>query len=121
MSVIETQLDALTRRGIDVEAVKRKLKAQRIETPSWGYGKSGTRFKVFKAPGAARTVFEKIDDAAYIHKLSGIAPSIALHIPWDKTDDWKGLKQYANEKRIEIGAINPNVFQEDCYKLGSLC
>ena len=101
--------------------VKTKLKAQRIKTPSWGYGKSGTRFKVFKAPGAARTVFEKIDDAAYIHKLSGIAPSIALHIPWDKTDDWKGLKQYANEKRIEIGAINPNVFQEDCYKLGSLC
>ena len=106
---------------MSLDHLKAKLKQQRIETPSWGYGNSGTRFKVFPAPGAARTVFEKIDDAAYIHKLSGIAPSIALHIPWDKTDDWKALKQYAEQKGIKIGAINPNVFQDDCYKLGSLC
>lgn len=105
----------------DLTVVKSALKAQRIETPSWGYGNSGTRFKVFAAPGAARTVHEKIDDAAYIHKLSGIAPSIALHIPWDKVDDWKGLRQYAEERGIKIGAINPNVFQDDCYKFGSLC
>src|SRR5436305_4969123 len=101
--------------------IKKALQSQRNDTPSWGDGNSGTRFKVFAAPGAARTIFEKIDDAAYIHKLSGIAPSIALHIPWDKTSDWKALKQYAEEKGIKTGAINPNVFQEDCYKLGSLC
>lgn len=103
------------------EQVKGALKAQRIETPSWGYGDSGTRFRVFPAPGAARNVFEKLDDAAYIHKLSGIAPSVALHIPWDLTDDWKALGAYAESKGVRIGAINPNLFQEPEYKLGSVC
>lgn len=96
------------------------LKRQRIETPSWGYGNSGTRFKTFSAPGAARTVFEKIDDAAEVHRLTGIAPSVALHIPWDAVDDYGQLKAYAQERGIKIGAINPNVFQEDDYKLGSI-
>ena len=113
--------DDLTRKGIDVEAVKDKLKTQHIETPSWGYGNSGTRFKTFAWPGAANTVYEKLADAAYIHSLTGIAPSVALHIPWDKTDDWSALKQYAAEKGVSIGAINPNLFQEDQYKLGSIC
>lgn len=113
--------DRLAERGIDVEAVKARLKTQHIETPSWGYGNSGTRFKVFAWPGAARNVHEKLADAAYIHGMSGIAPSVALHIPWDKTDDWQALKQYAEEVGVSIGAINPNVFQEDVYKLGSIC
>ena len=111
----------LTRSGIDVAAVKEKLKAQAIETPSWGYGNSGTRFKVFPWPGAARNVHEKLDDAAYIHRLTGAAPTVALHIPWDRVDDWPGLGQYAAERGIGIGAINPNVFQDEIYKLGSLC
>jgi L-rhamnose isomerase/sugar isomerase len=110
----------LAQKGISVEAVKGKLKAQHIETPSWGYGNSGTRFKVFNWRGAARNVYEKIDDAAYIHRLTHIAPSVALHIPWDKTDDWKGLVQYAANQGVTIGAINPNVFQDDQYKLGSI-
>ncbi|MDE2962417.1 MAG: sugar isomerase, partial [Acidobacteriota bacterium] len=84
----------LTRSGIDVAAVKEKLKAQAIETPSWGYGNSGTRFKVFPWPGAARNVHEKLDDAAYIHRLTGAAPTVALHIPWDRVDDWPALGQY---------------------------
>jgi L-rhamnose isomerase/sugar isomerase len=113
--------DRLAERGIDVEAVKARLKTQHIETPSWGYGNSGTRFKVFAWPGAARNVHEKLADAAYIHRMSGIAPSVALHIPWDKTDDWQALKQYAEEVGVSIGAINPNVFQDDVYKLGSIC
>ena len=75
---------SLSGRGVDIEAVKSALKAQRIETPSWGYGDSGTRFKVFSWPGAARDVYEKLADAAFIHRLTGIAPSVALHIPWDK-------------------------------------
>ena len=91
--------ETLQKRGQDVTAVKAALKAQHIETPSWGYGNSGTRFKVFAAPGAARNVYEKIDDAAFIHKLTGVAPSVALHIPWDMTDDWSGLRQYAAEQR----------------------
>ncbi len=117
----ERLAEQLTAKGLDVEAVKAKLKTQHIETPSWGYGNSGTRFKVFPWPGAARTVHEKLADAAYIHKLSGIAPSVALHIPWDKTDDWDALKQYADDQGVAIGAINPNVFQDDQYKLGSIC
>ena len=110
----------LAARGLDVQGIKGSLKAQRIETPSWGYGNSGTRFKVFGAPGAARNVYEKIDDASFIHKLTGIAPSVALHIPWDKVDDWHGLKEYADKKGVVIGAINPNLFQDDEYKFGSV-
>jgi len=121
MPAYEQLADDLARRGINVDAVKEKLKKQHIETPSWGYGNSGTRFKTFAWPGAANTVREKLADAAYVHRLTGIAPSVALHIPWDKTDDWTALKQYAEEKGVAIGAINPNLFQDDEYKLGSLC
>jgi L-rhamnose isomerase/sugar isomerase len=112
---------ALSARGVDVEAVKSALKAQRIETPSWGYGNSGTRFKVFAWPGAARNVYEKLADAAFIHRLTGVAPSVALHIPWDKVDDWAALKEYAAGLGLHIGAINPNLFQDDVYKFGSVC
>lgn len=111
----------LARLGVDVEQVKKSLKSQRIETPSWGYGDSGTRFRTFPWPGAARNVHEKIDDAAYVNRLTGVAPSVALHIPWDKTDDWAALKDYATERGVSLGAINPNLFQDDAYKLGSLC
>ncbi len=96
------------------------LKAQRIETPSWGYSNSGTRFKTFAAPGAARDIWEKFDDAAEVQRLTGIAPSVALHIPWDEVEDYGELKQYAAQRGLEIGAINPNVFQEETYKLGSV-
>jgi len=112
--------EQLAGRGIDVEAVKARLKQQAIETPSWGYGDSGTRFKVFPWRGAARNVHEKLADAAYVHRLTGVAPSVALHIPWDRTDDWAALKQEAESLGVRLGAINPNVFQDEQYKLGSL-
>lgn len=117
----EQLVSTLTHRRVDVDAVKGKIKTQRIETPSWGYGDSGTRFKTFPWPGAARNVREKIADAAYVHALTGVAPSVALHIPWDVTDDWAGLRQYANDQGVTLGAINPNLFQDDEYKLGSMC
>lgn len=113
--------DDLSRKGVDVEAVVAGLQKQHIETPSWGYGNSGTRFRVFPNAAAARNVHEKIHDAALIHKLSGIAPSVALHIPWDYVSDWKALGEYAVNAGIKIGAINPNVFQDEAYMLGSLC
>jgi L-rhamnose isomerase/sugar isomerase len=113
--------DQLQQDGVDLNAVLAHLKQQKIETPSWGYGNSGTRFKVFAWPGAARNVHEKLADAAYVHKLTGIAPSVALHIPWDKVDDWSALKHEAEALGVKIGAINPNVFQDEAYKLGSLC
>jgi L-rhamnose isomerase/sugar isomerase len=117
----EPLANELVKSGLDLEAIKKDLKSQHIETPSWGYGNSGTRFKVFPWRGAARNVYEKIADAAYINCLSGIAPSVALHIPWDKVDDWEELRQYTENLGLAIGAINPNLFQEENYKLGSVC
>jgi len=114
-------LQYLIDKGIDVAATITALKEQKIETPSWGYGLMGTRFKVFADPAAARNVQEKIEDAALIHKLSGIAPSVALHIPWDKTDNWGAMREHAEGLGLKLGAINPNVFQDEKYKLGSLC
>jgi L-rhamnose isomerase/sugar isomerase len=118
----EVLAESLTQQGLDVEAIKAVLKAQHIETPSWGYANSGTRFKAFPWPGAAVTTEQKLDDAAMVHKMTGIAPSVALHIPWDKpTDnDYNRVNQYAADQGITIGAINPNVFQDEAYKLGSL-
>ncbi len=115
-------VEILESQGIDVEAVKAKLKKQKIETPSWGYANSGTRFKAFPWPGAAVTTHQKIDDAAMVHKMTGIAPSVALHIPWDKPEDgdYAAMRDYAESQGIELGAINPNVFQDDAYRLGSL-
>src|SRR5690606_12839177 len=96
----ERLAERLTHKGIDVEQVKDRLSNQHIETPSWGYDNSGTRFKVFSWPGAARNIHEKLADAGYIHKLTGVAPTVALHIPWDKVDDWAGLAQYAQEQGV---------------------
>lgn len=114
--------ETLAASGIDVEAAKVALKRQHIETPSWGYANSGTRFKAFAWPGAATTTQEKLDDAAVVHKMTGIAPSVAIHIPWDTPadGDYEAMRQYAVERGVAIGAVNPNVFQDDEYRLGSL-
>jgi L-rhamnose isomerase / sugar isomerase len=104
----------------DQAAVKRALAVQRIETPSWAFGNSGTRFKVFAQHGVPRTPEEKIADAATVHRYTGVAPSVALHIPWDKVDDYAALATYAEGLGIWLGAINTNVFQDDDYKLGSV-
>ena len=91
-----------------------------IEVPSWAYGNSGTRFKVFGTPGTPRTVHEKLADAAKVHELTGLAPTVALHIPWDKVDDYAALKEFAAELGVGLGTINSNTFQDDEYKFGSL-
>ncbi|GAA4894107.1 L-rhamnose isomerase [Streptomyces coeruleoprunus] len=105
----------------DVPAVKAALKSQAVETPSWAYGNSGTRFKVFAQAGVPRTPQEKLDDAARVHEHTGVAPTVALHIPWDRVDDYAALASYARERGLRLGAINSNVFQDDDYKLGSVC
>lgn len=110
----------LTARGVDLPAVEAALRAQRIETPSWGYGNSGTRFKVFSMSGVPRDPFEKFEDAAQVHRLIGICPNVAIHIPWDAVDDYGALGDHAKELDLGVGAINPNLFQEDVYKLGSV-
>ncbi|NED98868.1 L-rhamnose isomerase [Phytoactinopolyspora halotolerans] len=92
-----------------------------VETASWAYANSGTRFKVFPQPGVPRDPYEKIDDAAVVNRLTGAAPTVALHIPWDKVDDYDRLAKHAEGQGVRIGAINANVFQDDDYKLGSVC
>jgi L-rhamnose isomerase/sugar isomerase len=96
------------------------LAEQAIELPSWAFGNSGTRFRVFSTPGTPRTVQEKIADAAKVHELTGLAPKVALHIPWDKVDDYGALRSYAGDLGLELGTVNSNTFQDDLYKFGSL-
>jgi len=105
---------------VDPAAVKSVLARQRIELPSWAFGNSGTRFKVFAQPGVPRTPFEKVADAAQVHRFTGAAPTVALHIPWDAVDDYAALAAFAKDHGIELGTINANVFQDDDYKLGSV-
>jgi L-rhamnose isomerase/sugar isomerase len=98
-----------------------ELRGLQIETPSWGYGNSGTRFHVYPWPGAARTVHERIADAALVHRLTGCCPTVAIHIPWDAVDDYTALRTFAEEQGVRLGAVNPNLFGDDAYRLGSLC
>lgn len=105
----------------ELAAAKAALKTQAVETPSWAYGNSGTRFKVFAQRGVPRTPFEKLDDAAKVHEFTGVAPTVALHIPWDKVDDYAALAKHAEQRGVKLGAINSNTFQDDDYKLGSIC
>ena len=96
------------------------LSALMIETPSWGYGDSGTRFATFQQPGRPRDVYERIDDAAEVHRLTGTAPGVALHFPWDAVDDLAALRAYIEDRGLHVGAVNPNLFQDPDYKLGSI-
>ncbi len=105
----------------DREGVKDALRTHQIELPSWAFGNSGTRFKVFSQPGVPRTPWEKAQDAAQVHRFTGVAPAMAVHIPWDKVDDYAALAGHAAGLGIRIGTVNANVFQDDDYKLGSVC
>lgn len=96
------------------------LSRQTIELPSWAFGNSGTRFKVFAQPGVPRDPFEKISDAAQVHRYTGAAPRVSLHIPWDLVEDFGELAAHAADEGVSIGTINSNVFQDDDYRLGSL-
>jgi L-rhamnose isomerase / sugar isomerase len=104
----------------DPTAVRAALRSQRIELPSWAFGNSGTRFKVFAQPGVPRDPYEKVADAAQVHRFTGAAPLVSLHIPWDAVDDYADLARHAKELGVQLGVINANVFQDDDYKLGSV-
>ncbi len=106
---------------MDESTALARLRRLELETPSWGYGNSGTRFHVFPWPGAARTAYERVADAALVHRLTGCCPTVALHIPWDAVDDYGDLRRFAEGEGVRIGAINPNLFGDDAYRLGSLC
>jgi L-rhamnose isomerase/sugar isomerase len=96
------------------------LEAQSIELPSWAFGNSGTRFKVFATAGTPRDPFEKIADAAQVNRFTALAPTVALHIPWDKVDDYAALRRHAEDLGVTLGTINSNTFQDDDYKFGAL-
>jgi L-rhamnose isomerase / sugar isomerase len=102
-------------------AIVEALKGHRIELPSWAFGNSGTRFKVFAQKGVPRDPYEKIADAAQVHRFTGVAPTVALHIPWDKVDDYAALADHARSCGVALGTINSNTFQDDDYMLGSVC
>ena len=97
------------------------LAGHRIELPSWAFGNSGTRFKVFAQKGVPRDPYEKVADAAEVHRYTGVAPTVALHIPWDKVDDYADLGRHATDCGVALGTINSNTFQDDDYMLGSVC
>jgi L-rhamnose isomerase / sugar isomerase len=124
VSNLEREYAALAQRltdsGRDVEAIARTLSGFEVETPSWGYGDSGTRFATFSQPGRPRDVFERLQDAAEVHRLTGAAGAVALHFPWDRVDDLAALRTHAESLGLRIGAVNPNLFQDAEYKLGSV-
>ena len=102
------------------ETIADRLAEQQIELPSWAFGNAGTRFKVFTTPGTPRTPEEKIADAAQVNRFTGLSPRVALHIPWDRVDDFGALRSYAEGLGVELGTVNSNTFQDDDYKFGSL-
>ncbi len=106
-------------RGIDLGEVARKAMALRIETPSWAYANCGTRFGIVRDPAAPRDAYEKVADAAEVHRVTGITPAVAVHVLWDGVPDWANLARHAGSLGIRIGAINPNLFTEPIYKFGS--
>ena len=89
----------------DPDGVKDALRAHEIELPSWAFGNTGTRFKVFGQPGVPRTPWEKADDAAQVHRFTGVAPSMAVHIPWDKVEDYGALAGYAAERASLLAQV----------------
>ena len=118
------ELDILTKkleeRNIKIETIFQKLENFKIATPSWGYSEGGTRFHVFRDKFAARDLMERLEDAAQVNKFTGIAPEVAIHIPWDKVDTFNEIADYSQNLGLKITAINPNLFQEEEYKFGSI-
>lgn len=116
----EELADRLTDSGRDVNAITVAVSAFDVETPSWGYGDSGTRFATFQQPGRPRDVFERLQDAAEVNRLTGAASAVALHFPWDHVHDMASLRTHVESLGLRVGAVNPNLFQDPDYKLGSV-
>src|SRR4051795_11083494 len=94
----------------DFSAITDRLSEQAIELPSWAFANSGTRFRVFGQAGVPRDPYEKIADAAKVNELTGLAPTCALHIPWDKVEDYSDLRRHAEGLGVGLGTVNSNTF-----------
>src|SRR6185503_8076070 len=115
----------LARRQVDIDQITRRVAAFKVAIPSWGVGTGGTRFGRFPGPGEPRNMFEKLEDCAVIHRLTGATPTVSLHIPWDRTDDFIALREHAAGLGLGFDAMNSNTFQDQpgqplSYKYGSL-
>ena len=105
------------------DAIAKALDTFQIELPSWGFANTGTRFGKFTQPAAASTIEEKFSDAGEVHRVTGSCPSVALHVLWDLPEGIKSVgnvSELANRYGVRAGAINPNDFQDQHYKFGSL-
>src|ERR1700730_12789562 len=124
MSDADRPYEELTRRlqedGRDVEEIAGALGDFTVETPSWGYGDSGPRFATSRQAARPRNVFERLEDAAEVHRLTGAAPAVAVHFPWDAVEDPGALTRHAADLGLRFGAVNPNLFQDPDYRLGSI-
>src|SRR6478735_4151690 len=99
------------------------LETFRIELPSWGFANTGTRFGKFVQPAAATTIEEKFADAGHVHALTGACPTLALHVLWDFENGARSVPAVAalgERYGVRPGSINPNLFQDQVYKFGSL-
>jgi L-rhamnose isomerase/sugar isomerase len=115
----------LERRGIDIERITQAVSRFGVAIPSWGVGTGGTRFARFPGAGEPRNVFEKLEDCAVIHRLTGATPTVSLHFPWDYTDDIEGLRERGASLGLGFDAVNSNTFQDQrgqalSYKFGSI-
>ncbi len=109
--------------GLDSQAVWDALDSFRIELPSWGFANTGTRFGKFLQPAAATSIEEKLSDAGEVQRWTGACPTVALHVLWDfpnGLDSVGQVRAWAEKYAVRPGSINPNVFQDQIYKHGSL-
>ena len=113
------------RRGVEIEDLTAKAQAFSVAVPSWGVGTGGTRFARFPGPGEPRDIYEKLEDCGAIFKLVRSTPAVSLHIPWDRPDDARELRKFAQARGLHFDAMNSNTFQDRegqklSYKFGSL-
>ena len=115
--------EKLEGKGLSLKAIKDRLKKQVIELPSWAVGNSGTRYGTFRDPGAALTIWDRIDDCAEIQGRVGICPKMASHVLWDVTDDGRygPVREYAESRGMSIGTVHPNTFMGQQFRFGSVC
>jgi L-rhamnose isomerase / sugar isomerase len=126
---LESDYDALAgqlrRRGADIDTVTAAVSKFAVAIPSWGVGTGGTRFARFPGSGEPRNIFEKLDDCGVIQALTKATPTVSLHLPWDKADDYAALRAYGNKRGLGFDAVNSNTFQDQkdqkhSYKYGSV-
>ncbi|MEE2609899.1 MAG: TIM barrel protein, partial [Acidobacteriota bacterium] len=115
----------LERRGVDIDAIVKRIQAFHVAIPTWGVGTGGTRFARFPMSGEPRNIFERLEDCAVVQQLGRATPAVSPHIPWDRVDDVAALRRHAEALGLGFAAVNSNTFQDQpgqthSYKYGSL-